>query len=59
MTEAKLSINDFVEGFKYQAMTSISKDTWEERVITKEDLKDIWYMKFLENEIKLRRVKIC
>lgn len=55
--ENSLSLNDFVEGFKYQVLVSISEDRWEEREVTTETLEDIEYMKFIENEIKLRRIK--
>lgn len=57
MTETKLSILEFVESFEYKVLTSISEGTWENRVVTKETLEDAEYMKFLENEIKVRRVK--
>jgi hypothetical protein len=57
MAQAKLSMLDFIEGFKYKVLTSISKGIWENKIVTKETLEDVEYLRFIENEIKVNRVK--
>lgn len=51
-------IEEFIKGFEYEVLVSISENKWEERIQTypaplKPDEKE-----YLENEIKVRRVRV-
>lgn len=59
------NIDEFVDLFAYEALINISNNTWEERSYGDYNTLEyeMWYSKeehrkFLENEIKLNRIRV-